>query len=84
MHIVAGEDYLAILPTAIVLNDYNYSKCFNVTLLDNEYLEDTETFSINITNYELLPSSANFKLSTNINLESTFAEIIIKDDDSEC
>ena len=78
--LVIDEDYLAIPPTTIVLNDYSNRKCFNVTLLNNEFLESTEVFNIKITSYELLPSSANFRLST-INLESGFAEITIKDDD---
>ncbi len=81
--VVAGEDYLAIPPTAILLNDYNYSKCFSVILFDDKFLESTKTFTINITRYKLLPSSANFRLSTEINLESTFTEITLKDDDSK-
>lgn len=81
--VVAGEDFLAIPPTAMVLNDHNYHQCFNVTMLDNRYLESKEIFTINITSYELLPSSANFELSAYINLEYPVTEITIEDDEGK-
>lgn len=74
---------MAIPPTTMFLNDFNHRKCFNVTVLDNRYLESKETFTINITRYELLPSSANFKLSMYINLEYPVTEITIEDDEGK-
>lgn len=79
----AGEDYLPIPPTSVILNDVNTYKCFNITVVNDEYLESKETFSINITNYRLLPSSINFNDNTAIILEAGSTEIVIEDDDGK-
>ena len=65
--------------TSILLNDYNSCSCFNITIVDNIFLEDTETFTINITKYDFLPSSYNF-LST---IELMNLEVTIEDDDGK-
>ena len=81
--VVSGEDYLPIPPTSILLNDYHTSHCINITIVDNLLLENIEAFSINITNYQLLPSSLNFDPNAEIVLEHDSTEISIVDDDSE-
>ena len=81
---VADEDYMAVIPTTVIFDDHNDRMCFNITPLDNKYLESVESFFINITHYELLPSSSNIRLSTEVNVEPAFTEVFIEDDDSEC
>jgi hypothetical protein len=52
-----------------------------VTILNDNYLENLEVFSINITNYELLNTSIYFEDYPIIDLRSESTEITIEDDD---
>lgn len=67
----------------MIFNDHYFCKCFNVTVLNNDYLENFETFTINITSYELLPTSLYFDDSPTIHLRAGSTEIIIEDDDGK-
>lgn len=79
----SGTDYLAIPPSFIVLNDSYYFTCFNITIVDDSVIENTESFNVSITNYEILPSSSAFEKSTAVILEPASIVVIIEDDDGK-
>lgn len=82
MKLGSGTDYLPIIPTSVVFNDYYSCKCFNVSVIDNDYLENSETFSIKITDYKLLHSNTSyFDHNAMIVVRADSTDIIIEDDD---
>lgn len=68
----------------MIFNDNYFHKCFDVTIVDNNFLENSEMFSINITSYDLLPGSLYFDQNPAITLQADSIKITIKDDDSKC
>lgn len=79
----SGADYLPIPPSFIVLNDSYYYTCFNITIVDDLVIENTESFNVSITNYKLLPSSSAFDKSTAVILEPASMVVTIEDDDGK-
>ena len=80
LHSVASEDYVAIGAANDPLRDtpFNMStrrRCFSVTILDDEFPENAETFTVTIT--EALP------LLPFIAIEPPVATITILDSDCE-
>ena len=80
------EDYVPIPGTLIVLNDLQPYKCFNVTIVNDDYIEKPKYFSVSIIRYELLTSSIHFDPLKKIELNLSSTEITIEDDDGmqEC
>ena len=78
-----GLDYYPIAPMSVIFRDSFTSECVNIAIMDDEYLECTETFRIIITAFRLLPSSANFGDGTAIIVDKNYTEILIEDDDCE-
>ena len=79
-----GTDYSPIAPMSVIFRDSFSSECVNITIVDDAYLEQTETFQIVITSFRLLPSSANFGDDTPIIVDKNYTEILIEDDDCKC
>ena len=52
--------------------------------MDNNFLENSETFSINITSYKLLHGSLYFDYNPTIDLRAGSIEVTIEDDDCKC
>lgn len=68
----------------MIFDDHYFCKCFNVTVVNNDYLENSEMFSINITGYKLLHTSIYFDDNPTIDLRAGSTEITIEDDDGRC